>query len=191
MIFFDTETTGLIKNVALPLDRQPRIIEIGCIREPKNPGKYNNFSSIFNPGVKLEPIITKITGLTDEDCEASPKFHEELESLCEFFLGEDTPLEAQQAFADYQKQSADPEDAEAMLDSGVGIAPENIEPVLSDFGQVDSSLTRKYDGSGLGLPLSKKLAELHGGELVIESQLGAGTPVTILFPKERTIRLSS
>ena len=79
----------------------------------------------------------------------------------------------------------------SVIDSGIGIAPENIETVLSDFGQVDGTLTRKYDGSGLGLPLSKKLAELHGGELVIESELGAGTTVTILFPKERTIRLSS
>ena len=79
----------------------------------------------------------------------------------------------------------------SVVDSGIGIAPENIETVLSDFGQVDGSLTRKHDGSGLGLPLSKKLAELHGGELVIESELGSGTTVTILFPKERTIQLSS
>jgi len=78
----------------------------------------------------------------------------------------------------------------SVIDSGIGIAPENIETALSDFGQVDGSLTRKYDGSGLGLPLSKKLAELHGGELVIESELGAGTTVTVMFPSERTIRLS-
>ncbi|MCH7550590.1 MAG: PAS-domain containing protein [Proteobacteria bacterium] len=79
----------------------------------------------------------------------------------------------------------------SVIDSGIGIAPEDIETVLSDFGQVDGSMTRKYDGSGLGLPLSKKLAELHGGELIIESELGAGTTVTVLFPKERTIGLSS
>ncbi|MAF95278.1 MAG: hypothetical protein CMM60_05945 [Rhodospirillaceae bacterium] len=78
----------------------------------------------------------------------------------------------------------------SVIDSGIGIAPENIETALSDFGQMDGSLTRKYDGSGLGLPLSKKLAELHGGKLVIESKLGAGTTVTVLFPSERTIRLS-
>ncbi len=79
----------------------------------------------------------------------------------------------------------------SVIDSGIGIAPEDIETALSDFGQVDGSFARKYDGSGLGLPLSKKLAELHGGELVIESELGIGTTVTVLFPKERTIRLSS
>ena len=75
-------------------------------------------------------------------------------------------------------------------DTGIGIAPENIDIALSDFGQVDGSLTRRHDGAGLGLPLSKKLTELHGGELSIESELGAGTTVTVLFPKDRTVQLS-
>gem|GEM_PF-454369 len=77
----------------------------------------------------------------------------------------------------------------SVADTGIGIAPEHLEAALSDFGQVDGSLTRKYDGAGLGLPLSKKLAELHGGELVIESRPGTGTTVSVLFPKERTIFL--
>ncbi|MBI2584331.1 MAG: PAS-domain containing protein [Rhodospirillales bacterium] len=77
----------------------------------------------------------------------------------------------------------------SVADTGIGIAPEHLKAALSDFGQVDASLTRKYDGAGLGLPLSKKLAELHGGELVIESRPGAGTTVTVLFPKERTVYL--
>ena len=75
----------------------------------------------------------------------------------------------------------------SVSDTGIGIAPEDIETALSDFGQVDGSLTRRYDGSGLGLPLSKKLAEAHGGELFIESELGVGTTVVVLFPKERTV----
>ncbi len=113
MIFFDTETTDLIKNVALPLDRQPRIIEIGCIREPAVKGKSLHFSSLFNPGIKLKPIITKITGLTDEDLEDSPKFHEELESLYEFFRGEDTmvahnmPFDFQMLLMELKRQSAE------------------------------------------------------------------------------------
>ena len=76
-------------------------------------------------------------------------------------------------------------------DTGIGIAPEHMDMALSDFGQVDSALTRGFDGAGLGLPLSKKLTELHGGELSIDSKLGAGTTVTVLFPKERTIGLAS
>jgi PAS domain S-box-containing protein len=77
----------------------------------------------------------------------------------------------------------------SVADTGIGIAPEHMEAALSDFGQVDGSLTRNYDGAGLGLPLSKKLTELHGGELVINSRPGTGTTVTVLFPKERTIYL--
>ncbi len=91
------------------------------------------------------------------------------------------------------KVEVDSEDRFQFLvsDTGIGIAPEDIETALSDFGQVDGSLTRRYAGSGLGLPLSKKLAEAHGGELFIESELGVGTTVAVLFPKERTVQKSS
>ncbi len=85
---------------------------------------------------------------------------------------------------------ADDQFSLSVIDTGIGIAPENIETALSDFGQVDGTFTRKFDGAGLGLPLSKKLAELHGGELSIESKVGIGTTVTVKFPKERTIPLS-
>ena len=77
----------------------------------------------------------------------------------------------------------------SVSDTGIGIPPEHLEAALSDFRQVDGSLTRKYDGAGLGLPLSKKLAELHGGELMIDSRPGVGTTVTVCFPSARTIRL--
>nr|CAX84010.1 Sensor protein [uncultured bacterium] len=78
----------------------------------------------------------------------------------------------------------------AVADTGIGIAPEDIEAAMSTFGQVDSSFTRRYEGAGLGLPLSKKLVELHGGGLSLESQPGVGTTVTIRFPKERTVYLA-
>ncbi len=72
-----------------------------------------------------------------------------------------------------------------VADNGIGIAPEDIERALAPFSQVDSSLARKYDGTGLGLPLSKALAELHGGSLQLASQLGSGTRVTVRLPAER------
>jgi signal transduction histidine kinase len=75
----------------------------------------------------------------------------------------------------------------AVADNGIGIAPEDISTALERFGQVDSRLERKYEGSGLGLPLSKQLAELHGGELVLESAAGAGTTVTVHLPRERLV----
>jgi len=116
MIFFDTETTGLIKNVALPLSRQPRIIEIGCIKEPAQTHPItmsHYFDTTFNPGVKLDPVITKITGLTDEDLKDSPKFYEQLPSLCDFFRGEEAmvahnmPFDFQMLLFELKRESAE------------------------------------------------------------------------------------
>jgi PAS domain S-box-containing protein len=73
-------------------------------------------------------------------------------------------------------------------DTGIGMAPEEILKAMEPFGQVDSRLARKYEGTGLGLPLSKALVELHGGTLEIESQPGAGTTVTVRLPPERLVR---
>lgn len=67
-------------------------------------------------------------------------------------------------------------------DTGIGMAHDDIPKALERFGQIDSRLSRKYEGTGLGLPLTKQFAELHGATLSIKSDLGAGTAVTILFP---------
>jgi len=72
-------------------------------------------------------------------------------------------------------------------DSGIGIAPEDIPVALAPFGQIESALSRKQQGTGLGLPLTKALVELHGGILNLESELGVGTTVTIILPPERVI----
>jgi signal transduction histidine kinase len=75
----------------------------------------------------------------------------------------------------------------AVADSGIGIAPQDIPKALEVFGQVDSSLARKYEGTGLGLPLSKQLMELHGGSLSLESQVNVGTTVTVTLPQARLV----
>jgi signal transduction histidine kinase len=75
----------------------------------------------------------------------------------------------------------------AVADTGIGMSAEDIPTALDRFGQIDSRLSRKYDGTGLGLPLSKRLAELHGGSLEITSAIGAGTTVTVRLPRERII----
>ena len=72
-----------------------------------------------------------------------------------------------------------------VADTGVGIAAEDIPKVMLPFGQVDSVISRRAEGVGLGLPLSKVLAELHGGRLAIESQLGKGTMVALVLPPAR------
>ena len=73
----------------------------------------------------------------------------------------------------------------AIVDNGIGIAPHDIPKALERFGQVDNSLARRYEGTGLGLPLSKRLMELHDGALEIDSALGVGTTVTLVFPAHR------
>ena len=70
-------------------------------------------------------------------------------------------------------------------DNGIGMDEAGITKALTLFGQVDSSLARSHQGSGLGLPLVKALVELHGGTLSIASEMGVGTTVTITFPAER------
>lgn len=71
-------------------------------------------------------------------------------------------------------------------DTGIGIAAKDIERVLKPFVQVDGSLARKHDGTGLGLPLVKAMAELHGGRLVLDSVEGQGTTATIVLPAQAT-----
>lgn len=70
-------------------------------------------------------------------------------------------------------------------DTGIGIPSSDLERVLEPFVQVENSLTRSYQGSGLGLPLAAKMTELHGGKLSIASHLGRGTLVRLAFPAER------
>ena len=73
----------------------------------------------------------------------------------------------------------------SVIDSGIGIAPQDIAVTLTPFGQIESALSRKHQGSGLGLPLTKALVELHGGSLDLQSELGNGTTVTLTFPPPR------
>jgi len=72
-------------------------------------------------------------------------------------------------------------------DTGIGIAAADIQCALEPFGQVDIVETRNREGTGLGLPLSKTLMELHGGVLEIESEPGFGTVVTMGFPASRVL----
>ena len=72
-------------------------------------------------------------------------------------------------------------------DTGIGIEPEDLRRILLPFEQVEGHLERSTKGTGLGLALSKSLTELHGGELSLESEPGAGTTVTLRFPPERTL----
>ncbi len=74
-----------------------------------------------------------------------------------------------------------------MIDPGLGLARDDRPKAMAPFGQVDSALSRKYEGTGLGLPLTRALAELHGATLELTSELGAGTTATVRFPAERIV----
>jgi two-component system cell cycle sensor histidine kinase PleC len=74
-----------------------------------------------------------------------------------------------------------------VADTGIGIAREDIPLALSPFKQIDGDLNRHFEGTGLGLPLSKSLTELHGGSFELQSEPGVGTTVTVRFPVERIV----
>lgn len=72
-------------------------------------------------------------------------------------------------------------------DTGIGMTAEEMVQALQPFQQIDNSLARRYEGTGLGLTLTKLLAELHGGALKLESEPGQGTRVTVSLPAQRVM----
>lgn len=74
-----------------------------------------------------------------------------------------------------------------VVDTGIGMDPEDIPKALSAFRQIDGDVNRQYEGTGLGLALSKKLTELHGGSFDVQSERGIGTTVSVRFPAHRIV----
>jgi signal transduction histidine kinase len=73
----------------------------------------------------------------------------------------------------------------AVKDTGIGMNPDDVPKAMSPFGQIDSSLSRKYNGTGLGLPLTKRLMDYYGGDLLIKTAMNKGTTVSIVFTRDR------
>jgi signal transduction histidine kinase len=69
-----------------------------------------------------------------------------------------------------------------VADTGIGMDPQDVEVAFQPFTQVDNRLERRYEGTGLGLPLTKALVDLHKGSIAIDSARGKGTRITISFP---------
>ena len=85
---------------------------------------------------------------------------------------------------------ADPEEdlvQFSVTDNGIGIAPEDLQQLFQPFVQVDSSLNRQFEGTGLGLALVQKLTDLHGGSVQVESEVGVGSRFTINLPWGREL----
>jgi signal transduction histidine kinase len=74
-----------------------------------------------------------------------------------------------------------------VADTGIGMDAEDLEKVMQPFHQVDNSFSRRYEGAGLGLPLTQSLVDLHDATMTIESKVGKGTTVTVLLPQERVL----
>jgi signal transduction histidine kinase len=73
----------------------------------------------------------------------------------------------------------------AVSDTGIGMSEEQIARAFEPFVQIDNLYNRTHEGTGLGLPLTRRLIALHGGSLTIESRLGHGTTARVRFPAER------
>jgi signal transduction histidine kinase len=72
----------------------------------------------------------------------------------------------------------------SVIDQGIGMAPDQVSEATRPFYQADSRLSRKYGGTGLGLSIVSGLMECHGGHLIIDSQLGVGSRVSVAFPQK-------
>jgi signal transduction histidine kinase len=79
----------------------------------------------------------------------------------------------------------------SVKDTGIGIAPEDMDKVFEAFRQIDSSVARRAEGTGLGMPISYRLISLHGGELWVESQLGQGSTFSFTIPLQPPASLLS
>jgi signal transduction histidine kinase len=73
----------------------------------------------------------------------------------------------------------------AVEDTGIGIHEKDIPIIFEQFRQIDGSLTRKAGGTGLGMPISKSLVELHGGEMAVQSTPGVGSVFSFTLPKQK------
>ena len=75
-----------------------------------------------------------------------------------------------------------------VADTGIGMSPDEVAIAMQPFRQIDSDLARKHEGTGLGLPLTKALIELHGGTLTVRSEKGRGTEVIVTLPPRRIVQ---
>ena len=82
----------------------------------------------------------------------------------------------------YGEREGIPEHRVEVGDTGIGIAPEHFELIFQEFSQIDSTAARQHHGTGLGLPIARRLVELHGGRIWVESEMGAGSRFIFTLP---------
>jgi signal transduction histidine kinase len=78
----------------------------------------------------------------------------------------------------------------SISDTGIGIAPEHQALIFEEFRQADESLSRRFGGTGLGLPISRHLVEMHGGTLELRSEIGVGSTFSFSMPVATAARIA-
>ncbi len=140
--------------------------ELGSLRGDARKVKQIVYNLLSN-AVKFSSEHGEVT------LQASRVLRADVGTISDDSMGRTFPL-AENEFTDFLKIS--------VSDSGMGISPEGLERLFKPFSQVDSGLSRKFEGTGLGLAMVKLLAELHGGSVAVESEVGKGSCFTVWVP---------
>jgi signal transduction histidine kinase/CheY-like chemotaxis protein len=142
---------------------RPRVVEKGLfLRLEANPDLPHTL--MVDPG-RIRQILVNLIGNAVKFTESGG-----IEVTCEFIPGPRGPARGSLLIT--------------VADSGIGIAPESQRIIFNPFTQGDSDLTKRYQGSGLGLTISKKLAELMGGSISLKSAIGSGSSFAVSIPCE-------
>jgi signal transduction histidine kinase len=151
-----------------PLD--PQMLIASCVRVVSERAKNAGVS------VNFDPMGTDFVFLGDE---------RKMKQIVINLLSNAVKFTLPGGRIDVQWQVAEHCCALTIRDTGIGIAPADLIRVLQPFAQAESGLNRRYEGTGLGLPLTRGLVELHGGAFRLESELGRGTKAIVELPLTR------
>ncbi|HEY6089677.1 MAG TPA: PAS domain S-box protein, partial [Gemmatimonadaceae bacterium] len=151
------------RNIRLVMDAPP---ELGSIRGDARKIKQIVYNLLSN-AVKFSSDGGEVV------LHASRVSRAQVGELSESSIGRGFPL-ADSEFKEYLKIS--------VTDDGIGISPDGLESLYKPFSQIDSGLARKFEGTGLGLAMVKLLADLHGGTVAVESEVGNGSRFTVWLP---------
>jgi PAS domain S-box-containing protein len=151
------------RNIQLTMDAPE---ELGAVRSDARKVKQIVYNLLSN-AVKF----TSERGIVALKARRVPRA--EVGELSDASMGRNFPL-ADNEFTDFLKIS--------VTDTGMGIPPDGLDLLFKPFSQIDSGLARKFEGTGLGLAMVKLLADLHGGSVAVESEVGKGSRFTVWLP---------
>ncbi|HZV02801.1 MAG TPA: ATP-binding protein [Planctomycetota bacterium] len=176
------------KHLLLIINEILDITRIEAGRMPVNPSEFRLGALVAEVMSELEPIITRsqLTVTTDVDGDVPTLFSDRqkikqivlnlLSNALKFTHRGSVTIAARHDRATRIVSIA-------VTDTGIGIDPKDHARVFEDFQQVDTSTTRQYMGTGLGLSICRRLAEMLGGKITLESAIGKGSTFTLHVPR--------